>query len=71
MTDLRQVAQQALEALENTSRVFEDPGDLLVADVDLVLAAITALRTALSQPNQATYSEDYKAGFAAALALFK
>ena len=53
----RAVAEQALEALENTARVFADPEDLLSEDVDLVLGAITDLRAALAEPVQeADYS---------------
>jgi hypothetical protein len=56
MTDLRQAAQQALEALDDDRYLYKYPH---------VIAAITALRTALAQPEQepvAWLKEDWTGG---------
>ena len=47
MTDLRQAAQQALEALEAITRSVQSDHQAEIAE-----DAITALRTALEQPEQ-------------------
>ena len=56
MKDLRQAAQQALEALETCSEdeVYSDSdfGMVQVYDEDKVTNAITALRAALAEPEQ-------------------
>jgi len=56
MTD-RELMQQALEALDNISALMRDPEDMMIADVDIVLEAATALRERLAQPEQTVPSD--------------
>ena len=51
MTDLRKVAQQALEALETCDAAHPSDGGAQWYDVNAVDASITALRAALAQPD--------------------
>jgi len=65
MTDLRQAAQQALEALENVESAMYVTSEGEAVAFDKASEAITALREALAQPKQEPWREsasDYERG---------